>query len=65
MSKKKKLKKLDLDDFFVYSTNPDFNIEQEDDEDTTVEPGDQRLLVRKERKGRGGKVKPQTLCHRP
>ncbi|HRK25829.1 MAG TPA: translation initiation factor [Chitinophagales bacterium] len=42
----------------VYSTNPDFNAEPETDNtpDTTLPPEKQPLIVRMERKGRGGKT---------
>ena len=53
---KKKMQKLDLDNFFVYSTNPDFSSEEELSTEDSVEPENMRLLVSKERKGRGGKV---------
>lgn len=56
MSKKKKMNKIDLDSFFVYSTNPDYSPEEEQAEEESLSPEDQKLFVRKERKGRGGKV---------
>ena len=41
----------------VYSTNPDFNYEVDDDEEqTTLPPSQQRLRVQLDRKNRGGKV---------
>ena len=41
----------------VYSTNPDYNYEMEDDEEqTTLPAAQQRLRVQLERKNRGGKV---------
>lgn len=41
----------------VYSTNPDYNYEMEDDgEQTTLPPSQQRLRVQLDRKNRGGKV---------
>lgn len=45
----------------VYSTNPDFQYEYEDEavEQTTLPPQQQKLTVRLDRKGRGGK--PATL----
>lgn len=51
MSKKK------LNDFggLVYSTNPDFNLNKEEEELTTPRPGEQQLKIWLERKG-GGKV---------
>ncbi|MBR9859703.1 translation initiation factor [bacterium] len=56
MSKKDKMKKIDLESFFVYSTDPDYEPESEPEEVEEVEPGDQKLFVRKEKKGRGGKT---------
>lgn len=41
----------------VYSTNPDFNYESEDDEEqVTLKPSQQNLRVQLDRKNRGGKV---------
>ena len=41
----------------VYSTNPDYNYEMNDDEgQTTLPPAQQRLRVQLDRKNRGGKV---------
>lgn len=41
----------------VYSTNPDFNYEtDEDTQETTLPPQQQRLRVQLDRKNRGGKV---------
>lgn len=41
----------------VYSTNPDYNYEIEDDEkQNTLPPAQQRLRVQLDRKNRGGKV---------
>ena len=41
----------------VYSTNPDFNYEVDDDEEqTTLPPSQQRLRVQLDRKNGGGKV---------
>jgi translation initiation factor 1 len=41
----------------VYSTNPYFNYEVDDDEEqTTLPPSQQRLRVQLDRKNRGGKV---------
>lgn len=40
----------------VFSTNPDFTYEEEAvQEEETLEPGGQNLIVRIDRKGRGGK----------
>ena len=40
----------------VYSTNPDFNYDYEDDQvEDTLDPGDQLLYVSIDRKQRGGK----------
>lgn len=41
----------------VYSTNPNYNYEMDDDEEhTTLPPSQQRLRVQLDRKNRGGKV---------
>ncbi len=41
----------------VYSTNPDFNYEMDDEEEqATLQPSQQRLRVQLARKNRGGKV---------
>ena len=41
----------------VYSTNPDYNYEMDDDEEqATLEPSQQNLRVQLDRKNRGGKV---------
>ena len=41
----------------VYSTNPDFNYQTEEQEETaTLPPAQQRLRVQLDRKNRGGKV---------
>lgn len=41
----------------VYSTNPNYNYEMDDDEEqTTLSPAQQRLRVQLDRKNRGGKV---------
>ena len=41
----------------VYSTNPDYNYEMNDDEEqATLPPSQQRLRVQLGRKNRGGKV---------
>ena len=52
MGKNKKSNKQNV----VYSTNPNFNFETEDDElQETLEPNEQQLRVYLEKKGRGGK----------
>ncbi len=75
MSKKKKMQKLDLSNFFIQSDeSDDFKVLTESDgteeEITNLPPNAQKLQVRKEKKGRGGKVvtivdgykgNPQTL----
>ena len=54
---KKKMKKIDLENFFVYSTDANYEPVQEEDPQEDILPVEaQRLFVRKERKGRGGKV---------
>ena len=41
----------------VYSTNPDYKYEMNDDEEqATLAPAQQRLRVQRDRKNRGGKV---------
>ena len=41
----------------VYSTNPDFNYEMDDEEEqATLQPSQQRLRVQLDRKNRGGQV---------
>ena len=41
----------------VYSTNPNFNYEMDDEEEqATLQPSQQRLRVQLDRKNRGGKV---------
>lgn len=41
----------------VYSTNPNFNYEMDDDEEqVTLDPAQQNLRVQLDRKNRGGKV---------
>lgn len=41
----------------VYSTNPDFSIQQEDDqEENTLEPAEQKIKIRLETKHRAGKT---------
>ena len=41
----------------VYSTNPDFKYELDDEEEqTTLQPSQQRLRVQLDRKNRGGKL---------
>ena len=43
--------------YVVYSTNPDFKYELDDEEEqTTLQPSQQRLRVQLDRKNRGGKV---------
>lgn len=39
----------------VYSTDPDFDFEEELDEEETLEPGNQKLYVELDKKQRGGK----------
>lgn len=41
---------------FVYSTNPDFNIESEDNDQQTLPPAQQDLRVWRDSKSRGGKT---------
>jgi translation initiation factor 1 len=41
---------------FVYSTDPNFNFEESNDEQPTLPPADQKLKVRLETKHRGGKA---------
>ena len=51
------MKKLDLNNFFVYSTDPEYDpTDGEETEEISLPPEEQRLFVRKEKKGRGGKV---------
>lgn len=53
MSKKNKKKRVDV----VYSTNPDYEYDYEDDGvEETLPPEEQNLKVRIEKKGRGGKT---------
>lgn len=40
----------------VYSTNPDFNIQNEEDTPKTLSPGEQKLRLQLETKHRGGKI---------
>lgn len=40
----------------IYSTNPSFNYEDEDNESETLLPKDQLLTIHRETKGRGGKA---------
>lgn len=75
MSKKKKMEKLDLSNFFKSQDDDGFKVLTENDNSVKEEihnlPANaQKLLVRKEKKGRGGKVvtliegykgNPQTL----
>ena len=55
MSKKKKMQKIDLENFFIYSGD-DSNSGDEENADEPIVPGDHKLFVRKEKKGRAGKV---------
>lgn len=41
---------------FVYSTNPDFNTESEDNDQQTLPPAQQDLRVWRDSKSRGGKT---------
>lgn len=50
---KKKMQKIDLENFFIYSDEPK---EEVVEAVHTPDPTQQKLYVRKERKGRGGKV---------
>jgi len=52
MSKRNNKKAVDV----VYSTNPNFGLEDNDDELESVNPEDQLLTVHFEKKGRGGKT---------
>lgn len=52
MSKRNNNKRVDI----VYSTNPNFGLEDNDDELESVKPEDQLLTVHLEKKGRGGKT---------
>ena len=59
MSKKKKMQKLDLSDFFQTNSEDGFKLFEEGEapeEQPVLEPQKQKILVRKEKKGRGGKV---------
>jgi translation initiation factor 1 len=40
----------------VYSTNPNYNFDNEDETDETLSPGEQLLYVSHDRKQRGGKT---------
>lgn len=51
-----KKKKQSNKDGIVYSTNPDFSLEPDEQPVETPLPGEQRLKVGRESKGRGGKV---------
>ena len=51
MSKRNNNKRVDI----VYSTNPNFGLEDNDDKLESVKPEDQLLTVHLEKKGRGGK----------
>ncbi len=77
MSKKKKMQKLDLSNFFIENNDKDTgfkvltdNDNRKEEENPSLPPNAQKLFVRKEKKGRGGKVvtivegykgNPQTL----
>ena len=52
---KKKMQKIDLSNGFVFSTNPDFELESEAEESQTLEPNQQILHVLIDRKQRAGK----------
>jgi translation initiation factor 1 len=41
---------------FMYSTNPNYRPEQDEDENVTLNPKDQLLTLHRETKGRGGKA---------
>ena len=53
---KKKLNSLEDLGGFVYSTNPDQSFESNDNDQETLDPGEQLLEVHLEKKGRGGKT---------
>ena len=57
MAKKNKPKKINLKDLggFVFSTNPEFNYDSNQEEEEQVLPGEQLLELHFEKKGRGGK----------
>ena len=51
------MRKIDPESFFVYSTDPDaMNDEDDVEQEESIPASEQRLFVRKEKKGRGGKV---------
>lgn len=52
---KKKKKRISTDGF-IYSTDPDFEFESEEEEAELLDPEDQYLEVRRDRKQRKGKV---------
>jgi len=52
---KKKMKKLDLDGF-VFSTNSNFEFDDNIEEDETLKPNQQKIIARLEKKGRAGKT---------
>ena len=56
MAKKNKPKKINLKDLggFVFSTNPEFNYDRNQEEEQVL-PGEQLLELHFEKKGRGGK----------
>ena len=51
MSKRKSKRRVDV----VYSTNPDYNYEDGNEEGETLVPSEQYLKIHYEKKGRGGK----------
>jgi translation initiation factor 1 len=53
MSEKKKMQKLDLSNFFIQSEDTELN---ESKNETIEHSKDEPLIIRRERKGRGGKV---------
>jgi len=59
-NKPKKVKLNDLSSLggMVYSTNPDYDFEEEEgsDQESSTAPGDMVLYVSRDKKGRGGKV---------
>lgn len=52
---KKKKKRIDTDGL-IYSTDPDFDFDDEDTEQASLEPSEQYLVVRRDKKQRKGKV---------
>lgn len=59
---KKKMEKIDLESFFLHASDPNhvYGASSENDDEQkhekTIENSEQKLSVRKEKKGRGGKV---------